>query len=354
MSLVSSAALLRALRLQTRAGWWLYASTLVIGIYSYLMFALVALAHAIYAAGREKLAWSNFSPYAAASLAAGAAFVPWALLVLFGLTRVQATTDWLTAAPVGFLHTLARWTLVYSSAFIDTGGIDTLKVNYGFESRAIHLVRLPVLLLIGYSLWFLYRRGAERTWLFVLALAGGSALPLLLADVVLGWQLSSHPRFLVPYHLAVLVSVAFLLAHQTASAETSGRRTWRAISIILISGQILSCAVSSGAETWWNKGAPGPISSTASLVNDAGRPLLIAGANPEGAALVLPLLPLLDPKVAIHFAPDPDRLQIDGGFTDVFLLDHSGAPRQRLEKAGSYRIEAADGTGKLWRIEKIP
>ncbi|MGL5062103.1 MAG: glycosyltransferase family 39 protein, partial [Microcoleus sp.] len=53
--LLSSAALLRGMRLKTRGSWAIYATTVAVGFYSHLLFALVALGHGIYVALSEKL-----------------------------------------------------------------------------------------------------------------------------------------------------------------------------------------------------------------------------------------------------------------------------------------------------------
>src|SRR5207248_4961479 len=48
--LLSSAALLRAARLQTRRTWWAYAASVALGLYSHTLFVLVAGAHGAYMA----------------------------------------------------------------------------------------------------------------------------------------------------------------------------------------------------------------------------------------------------------------------------------------------------------------
>lgn len=350
MTILSSAALLRAMRLKTVRSWALYALTLVGGMYSHLLFGLVVLGHAIYVVTLNKGAFKKSSPYLVSTVVAFVFFLPWVLVILFGISQAQKTTEWIRATEVGPLDTMKRWVLAFSSGLIDTGGIYVLKANYGVDSSWIHLIRLPVLLLTGYSLYFLYHKAPIQIWLFVLALTGSSVIPLLLPDLILGWQLSVHPRFLTPYYLGALLAVAYFLAAKMVSPDVSKRRVWQAVTVVIISGAVVSCAISFHAETWWNKGTSNP--QIARLINQTSRPLLIVPSGGGNFADVLSLSNILDPKVRIRSIADSNRLEIPDDSSDVFLINPTERVRQRLERGG-YRIEAAYDS-ELWRLTKKP
>jgi uncharacterized membrane protein len=57
--LLSSAALLRGMRLKTNSSWAIYAVTVALGFYSHLLFALVLLGHEIYVAISENLRFNK-------------------------------------------------------------------------------------------------------------------------------------------------------------------------------------------------------------------------------------------------------------------------------------------------------
>jgi uncharacterized membrane protein len=57
--LLSSAALLRGMRLKTNSSWAIYAATVGVGFYSHLLFALVLLGHEIYVAIWENLRFNK-------------------------------------------------------------------------------------------------------------------------------------------------------------------------------------------------------------------------------------------------------------------------------------------------------
>jgi uncharacterized membrane protein len=351
-TVLSSAALLRAMRLTTGRSWAFYTLTLFAGIYAHTLFAVVLVAHGIYAAILKKVALEKFFPYLVASLAAVAAFLPWSLLMLFGLLRLQDVTGWITATEAVHLDRLNRWTVVFSSVSIDTAGALVLNTKYGLDNSWIRLIRLPVLVLIGYSLYFLYHKSSTRIWLFVFTLSGTSVIGLIFSDLTLGWQTSGHPQFLSSYYLAILLSVAYLLATQIVSPKVSKRRVWQTITVILIASGVASCALRSRAATWWNKDAAYGSPQVARLINQSTHPLLIATSDSRSIINVFLLSNVLDPRVRILLIADSNELKIRDDFTDVFLLNPNERLRQRLER-GDYRIEATH-VSELWRLAKKP
>jgi len=274
--------------------------------------------------------------------------LPWVEPIISGISEAQKTTRWIGA--IVPLDTLKRWTLVFSSGFIDTGGVDVLRVNYGLDNTWIHLIRLPVLALIGYSFYVLYRKSSTRISLFVLALTGSSVLPLLLVDLAFGWQLSIHPRLITPYYLGALLAVAYCLAAGTTSQDVAKRRIWQAITVIIVSGGVVSCAISAHAETWWNKAAINP--AVARAINQTSRPLLLADSPGPDLFNAVSLSSILDPKVRIRLIVDSNSLEIPDDCSEIFLINPTEGLRQRLERAG-YRIEARYNS-ELWRVTKKP
>ncbi|NES81176.1 MAG: hypothetical protein F6K10_07070 [Moorea sp. SIO2B7] len=83
MTVLSSAALLKALRVQTTRTWIIYAATLAIGFYSHLFFTLVVLGHGIYVFIIERsLFRKNLISYLFASIAGLLAFIPWIFVII--------------------------------------------------------------------------------------------------------------------------------------------------------------------------------------------------------------------------------------------------------------------------------
>ena len=175
-------------------------------------------------------------------------------------------------------------------------------------------------------------------------------MPLLVPDLVLGWQGSEHPRFLSPFYLGTLLSVAYLLGTKMLSPNVSEQLRWRVITASIIFSGILSCLIISYADTWWSKGSVNP--QVASVINQATNPFLIVSSDGPSLFHLLSLSNLLDPNVRIRLIDMSKMSVIPEGLTDMFLINPPEQLRQRLE-GGAYRIEAAH-VGKLWRLEKKP
>jgi uncharacterized membrane protein len=343
--LVSSAALTRAMRLSTWRSWSLYAATLLLTFYTHAMSVLVALGHAAFIAAyslesvkgaRSRLLIS----YGLSSLAAVAAFVPWAVLIFLQLQRLTQAADWLVADKVGVFNLLGRWSVTFSAIFLD--------LSYDFSSAWKHWPRIPILLLIVYSIYFLWRRGPKTARLFVVTLIGTPAVALMLPDLVMGGRSISLARFLIPSWLGIQIAVAYLLAVKTDS-EGRRRNLWQAITVVIILCGALSLAVSSQADTWWNKSFLSMYNPQAArTINTGTHPLVVSDGNPRN---LVSLGYLLYPKVKLRLVVDPKKLQLPDHAREVFVFQPSDAMRERIQSEG-YGFELLDVRARLWRLTK--
>ena len=360
-TVLSSAALLRVLRLQTWRGWSVYAATVAMGLYTHALFVFVPFAHGIYVAGtnpdksmiRQLRLPKLVADYLLFTLVAFLVFAPWAFFIVFGLPILYETTNWLTRdiEPVFFLK---RWILGTSSPFLDTSGGVLFYAKAGIESSATYWVRLPIFLLIGYSFFYLCRNTPRRVWLFVVALTGGTILPLLLTDLTMGWRTSTPARYLTPGYLGIQLSVAYLLASQIVSPRPVWRKLWQMVTVVLIAGEIVSCVRSAQAETWWNKEASYILPRLAQIVNQSPRPLLVSTLERKNFGNLIALSYLLEPKVRFRAVVDPDvALRALEGFSDIFVLNPSEQFQQELQEK-DYLIRAVVKSGELWRLIKEP
>jgi uncharacterized membrane protein len=134
MLLLSSAALLRAIRLKTKYSWVIYTITLVLALYSHLLSGLIAIGHGIYLSINEHFRFNRtFTSYIVALSAALLAFAPWSLIILFNYTRFRASTGWLNKeAP--FSLSLNRWIFRLSSIFFDSSSLVFNDVPNGVKN----------------------------------------------------------------------------------------------------------------------------------------------------------------------------------------------------------------------------
>lgn len=231
--LLSSAALLRAMRLNTKLNWGIYAGTLAISLYTLLLSVLVAIGHGIYVAVNEKfIASKRAIAYLLASSAAILIYLPWLLTIILSFYTFVGTTSW-TSRYISKINLFENWLLNFSHIFFDIGS----------EPPEI-FISLILLILFGSSIYILLKTTSQRVWLFILTLMGVTALSLMLPDIILGGQRSIIPRYLFPCYLGIQLTVAYLLATQISSA-TSRIRIGQAILTLLLVGGVISCQISS-------------------------------------------------------------------------------------------------------------
>ena len=81
-----------------------------------------------------------------------------------------------------------------------------------------------------------------------------SPICLIIPDLISGGQRSTIPRYLIPAYLGIQLSMAYLLATKlTKFTNKIEHKFWQIATVLLISLGIISCGISSQAETWWNK-----------------------------------------------------------------------------------------------------
>jgi uncharacterized membrane protein len=364
--LLSSAALLRAMRLTTKLNWAMYAATVALGLYTFFFSVLIAISHGIYVVATERLRWSKtVKSYVIASIAGFLAFLPWILVVIANFSATESTTAWVTEK-LSLARIVTSWFRALSTIFIDFWNVVYFFPDLDLpDLRFAKYLGFPVLILIGYSFYFLYRNAPKRIWLFILTLVGVTALALMLPDLIVGGRRSHTYRYLVPCYLGIQLTVAYLFAHQISgfSRKIWQQKTWQIIMLVLISGGILSCAISSQAQAWWNKYTEQNNPQTARIINQAPHPLLVSDSS---IGYVISLSYFLDAKVRLLLLPEVRKIEstlprIPDNFSDVFLFESparfrvlrtpANKLRYQLAKKQHYKIKPAYEMGGLWRIK---
>ncbi|WP_193194020.1 glycosyltransferase family 39 protein [Nostoc sp. MG11] len=360
--LLSSATLLRAMRLKTKLSWGMYAATVALGLYTFLFSGFVAIAHGIYVVATESFRLSKtVTAYLLASLIGLLAFMPWLLIVIIQLAQINETTSWTSDTKISLLELIAVWTLNISSLFVDLN-YDFVQTFNNTTLEYIQLCLIPfILVLVGYSIYFLCRKASKRIWLFVLTLIVVPVLPLVIPDLIWGGIRSTNPRYIIPTYLGIQLAVSYLLATQITSTFVNiwQQKLWQLIMVALLSVGILSCAISSQADTWWNKSLNIYTPQVVQIINKATHPLLITSCQLNGIGDELSLSHLLAPKVRLQLVNELNMPQISNNFSDVFLYlpNHNFSMeliREKLEKGQKYKLEDIYPKKlQLWKLVKI-
>jgi len=370
MTLLSSAALLWAIRTQSRGHWAVYGLTVALGLYSHLIFGLVAIAHGLYVGLNAKMNSSTsveaiahprlFSRFTARPLssallgyllATGAALlssVPWLVMLIRGFDQVDGISA-LSSQARSASELIGKWSLIINQAFLGAGLDDT---------------DIILVCLVGVALYELCRHSPRAVWLFVLLLIGIPFLVLALPDLIDGGGRSIRIRYLIPSYLGIQLALASLFATQAIGAKTWGQKLCRVFLMVLLVASGVGCTVMSQSQLWWNKGIgrTAYYIPVAELINQAVQPLVISDRHPMD---VLGLSHRLNPAVKFQLIQTPKQLTIATGFSPVFLLNASRRLRNTLLRQ-DYRLTliyddpTADDEGdnggdnryRLWRVTK--
>lgn len=364
--LLSSIALLRAMRLKTKFSWGIYAVTWAISLYTFLFSWLVAIGYGIYIWASEGFRSSkNLVAYFVTSIIGLVLYIPWLIVIINNRSSATKTTAW-TGFKRSLIQLFQAWFNNLTINFLDVGKSATEPWTFQLITNIFGIF---ILILIGYSLYFLYNQTHPRVALFVLTLIGVLSLLLMLPDVILGGQRSTIPRYLLPSYLGINLAVAYLLAAKLSNSSVNLRKQkWQFVTLALFSSGVISCAICSQAEVWWNKNLPETGHVMAQFVNKAPNPLLIGSAR---AGDLLVLSHILNPKVQLMVAPKCDACDLKPqsisktylpilpkDLNDVFLLK-TGSHEEWLDeinKNTSYKIEPIvfikPNENLLWRLQK--
>lgn len=265
MTIASSLLLMRALRSPSWLNWGLYALGSAVGLYTHPFFALSLFGHGAYVlllslfAPRRAAAplgvtaslapvslngwWTQLRPfwqYLGAMASTLALYSPWAVVLKTNYARIASTTDW-ARFPVEFSYLVKLWILSFTSLFLD--------LDFGLDSPWTYVLRLPFVLLIGVALYAVCRRTRPATWLFILTAIFIPFLMLVLPDLIQGGKRSAVSRYLISCFPGVQLAVAYLLATLLHSSRWLGR----SVLALVLSASVISCSVSTFADTWWSK-----------------------------------------------------------------------------------------------------
>jgi uncharacterized membrane protein len=355
--LLSSWSLLRALRVTTQSranrvrDWGMYGITFVLSLYTSSLSLLVGIGQGIYVIVIERFRLTKaVVSYFIASLIALLLFAPW--LAIASATWSQTGATW-TAIPIPFIDWIKTWGLHVNRAFILT------VEDFGFDNIWTYLSLPFFLSVVGYAIYFICRQTTSKVWLFVLTLMGIPALALALPDLIWGGQRSTSTRYLIPFLLGIQLSVAYLLATQITSASFLKRKFWQVVMAAVISVGVVSCTISSQAETSWNKVVSYHNHQVARIVNQSKAPLLISNSFGINFGNALALSYLLEPKVRLQIVTgntQPDFMNIPNipqGFSDVFFLNPSDQFREKIEQKYNWTLKLIFNDSHLWLWKRV-
>lgn len=362
--LLSTAALLRALRVNTQTSWSVYIIALILNLYTYLFSVLVLIVHALYVLILQRGRWtSTVQKFAIALLAGLLSFSPWLIVLFSNSTQLNTGTSWLAGEDRLTIMALQKlWSYHITLPFVDRGSLalpTSLRLLFGLFQT---VVRISVL----YGLYLLCRRTQLRVWLLVVLLIGVPAVALTLPDLLVGGKRSTIPRYLVPVYLGLELVLTYLLTQYlvpTFAKMRWSRRFWQIAASLVILAGVASSTLIAQSPAWWNKGNNSRLQTVAAQINQTERPLVVSNAD---LGDLLSLSHYLDPEVRLSVYPaclacnfNRDRVdqfkltEIPPGFSDVFLYNPRPSEPwlKQMAAQNTYQIETLSEVKGDWYTE---
>ncbi|MEG4067181.1 glycosyltransferase family 39 protein [Microcoleus sp. Pol11C2] len=335
--LMSSAVLLRGMRLKTNSSWAIYGVTLVVGFYSHLLFGIVAIGHGIYVVVIEKFRFNKtVIGYLLASITGLIALSPWIIAFIKNSGNATDKTSWLSLRrPVSEL--IKSWLLNISNQFFDVGFYWNLSRPYLISTLPVILM---ILIMVGYSFYLLVCKTEMRVWLFVVTLTFVIVGFLLPADLIRGGIRSVNTRYMIPCYLGIQISVAYFFTQLQVTAQL--QKLWRLALVLLLSMGIASCCLYVSADNWWNKSGSLLNVSIARTVNSASKPLIITDFSEYIVWDIGNLLGMshqLDPKAKLLLMPPQNNVEIPENFNEIFLYSISRELKAKISQSNQYKIQ---------------
>ena len=352
--LLSSIALLRAIRLKTKLSWGFYAIIIGLALNTHLFFIFVLIGYSIYIAITERFKFNKVSvSYLISTCAGFLTFLPWLIVIFINQSSFQNSTSWITRQTPSLISFFSNWTRNLSYGFVDFFFIFThhptsfLNLNYG------KFIVPLVLILVIYSLYVLFHDTPEKVWLFIFILIGITPIPLIMLDLFFGGYRSIVARYFTASYLGIQLAVAYLLARLqinpiSINIRQQKQKFWTIVTVILISSSILSNIVSSQMSFWWSKGSSAyDLIKITDLINQTTDPLLIS----RGIPLIL-CHNKLNSKVNILSVNNSNIPIIPDSFSNVFLFNPSAEIGNELINEREYQVEIVYKGRKenLWKI----
>jgi uncharacterized membrane protein len=354
LTVISSAAFLRALRYPSGWNWLWYGVALTLSLYTYLLTLVTLVGYGVYGIVLSGWRWNRaMTAYLMTSIISLGLFSPWIVILI--KQRVLNSDSFAEGgeeiAPTSGLSLLKHWSGIISRTFID---LNVTTQSPTAELVGLAIVSMFLIGLVGYALYGLQRQTPKRVWGFVYMLC--LAFPIALLPRSLSDTLP--PRYIIPTLLGFELAVAYGLATQLQRATSARQRLfWRSVTGLVMAIGVISCSLNVHAESWWNKQFSQCNPQIARTVNASPQPLVISdgtgGIFDHGLSNVLALSHLLRSTVHLQLVIEPVQPQIPSQFSDIFVFTPSDSLRTHLAKTASYKLEPVLEGAKPYRGSKV-
>ena len=403
-TLLMSASLLRAIKLNNKQSWSVHTVGLVLGFYTSLFSIYIALFQGIYVLTTPiKNKFKIAKNFLLSSLVALLIFSPWIFIIVSNVGLLQENTSWmrgnfnLSEIIAVFIGTIL---LIFGDLPIspDSNPVQTaivlvsivvltliatqsrlnkkpfifvllLAVSSNIFLFLKHtdldmvsiigaLVALVILSLSGYSLYYLIVNTESDRWLFIFCLIISLPLSLLIIDIINQGQGSTAPRYLIPLQLGIQITVAYTI---TDKLKRSTNNFWQLVLTGFLILGIFSCIRNLNLSPFYQKGRNINNPAIATIIDRSNAPLVLVES--ADAMDLLSLAYSLSPRTKYKVVDlNEDVTNHFNNFQDIFILKPSKSYRDRVRQNPeldlqqvyeSHLFSADEIPLDLWQIKKV-
>lgn len=357
-TLLSCASMLKAIRTHRPVDWLVYGLTISFSLYSCILTGAVIIAHGTYVLTITRFRQTKtIVSYLLSTTLGLLTFIPWGFILLHNKASLNRAVD--MTLSYNYLSIVKHWSGMSSRLLIDFN-LTSADAKVKQLAFVMIVVSLLVLLLAGYSVYFLVSNTTQKIWLFTLLLL--LAIPTVLFPKSISPDFSA--RYLLPSFIAIHLAIAYTLSIQATKLFKYSRKSnfWRSVAVLVITSGVASCTLYSFSDSWQNKGFNEYNHQVANIVNQDFNTLVVSdldGDRFEGnLSNVMSLSYSLNPtQVKLQLVAKGQVPKISKQFEHVFALTPSHALLQGLRKSGytvvpvyKARRVSRDSDIYLWRI----
>ncbi len=330
---LSSACLLNTLKRPVVVNWGLYAVTLTTGVYTSLLTLGVAVGHALYAWLSEGSWNRSVRRFSTALLGVIMSLLPWIWLISQQWSTLQTNTTWMRM-PLPHFAKAVTWFYSAAVLYFDV----PVMLHPAIVAAAEIAIATAVVAVILYAFYAAYKHTpASGKFLFILALP--VPLLLILLDLVSDGRYSTAPRYLLPFHLAAQLAVAFLLSNRLGNrlfqTKKSHSYKWRGIATFLLVMCLLSNLINLTTSPRYLKNRNLHNQPIAEIINQSKHPLVLTESI--NTIDLLSLSHSLDSDIQLSILSPYDsinRIQalVQTSCQDILLFNPSSTLQQKLQQ----------------------
>jgi uncharacterized membrane protein len=360
--LVSSAALLRAIRQENKQNWAVYTLTLALGLYTHLFTVLVMIAHGIYVVIQQHFRFTKtFLNYLLGTIAAFLMLLPWLIVLITHLsTALELTSGWAIKRIENPFELMAIFLIRVTRTFFDLNLTSDLVVFNSLTLEGSLFYSIPALIfsLVGiiYLIFFFVKVPKNKASLLIFLLGGFTGLLLVTYDLIFGGTRSLQVRYQLSLYLSIEILVAYVLAFYIFQEQTWRQKIGQSIILGLLIAGLVSDVRFFQAENWWTQSDGQFIKETSQVINQLEKPLLVINDSPVNLGGILTLSHYL-PKVRLLPIADSELLPISQEYNQIFFMQNNSSLFHQMEQDKSYHLKVIKvlnlPPGGLWEFDKV-